>query len=205
MFQMANSLTGAIAEGTDHSLANYLLRCSKSFGYVSHMRDDASHSPLRMRESNVAFYQKRLKESKQELEKMKQTSLEEVSKEIQEIQDNFKRHQKELNQRKNEIKVRYEEMISKIKTWTPPSAAHEKLKNYAISQLEQNMKFDCHISKYEESESPVTPEEFKSNRIDFLQRQIIQYTSDIEEEKKFVNEANQWISQLKESLEKIQE
>jgi hypothetical protein len=103
--------------------------------------------------------------------------------------------------RMNTLRERYTEMRGKIKDWSIPSERHIRLREFMLEQIDASIAHDCDHTNFDTPAKPLLP-------IEWLERQKIDVLNNIEyHNKKSVaeiqttTERNQWIDQLRASLQ----
>jgi len=92
----------------------------------------------------------------------------------------------EFVKKNNLVRKRYEDMLSKVRKWKPPTPDHVDLKKFMIQQLEDSIEFDCFIP---EMPQRLSGEEYK-------EQQIKKALDDIDYHEK--NMLKKWIGYAKE-------
>lgn len=200
---MPSGITAPIANGEMTSGKEFLLRCSRQFGALVHMRDDSLDDEIKLQEVSTGYHDNSIAQAREALHALKNLTLAEAAVAIeQEYQSELKRHKERLDS-KAELKNRYIEMMEKIQDWEPPTPEHENLKEFAMRQLNEGIDWDCD-TKYEQEPVRMDPQ-------DWIDRQIERYEHDIkwnkeqkEKEIERVKENNEWVLTLVDSLKELQ-
>lgn len=198
---MATGYTACLAEN-NVSFEEFVWQCARAFGPFIHMRDDGLSSEIRMPDPRDEYYTERLQEAREELEKYTKMTLQEAHiLNNKSYNDNRKRIQDALKGER-ELKIKYSNMLDKVKAWTPPSSDHENLKKFMIEQIETSIKHDCDESYYlKELELPQISDKkwLETQRQDA--RDDIDYASKhIEESNLHYKEKIAWITALQSSV-----
>lgn len=200
---MPTGYTAPIYDGEkDFTFEKFVMRCARSRGALLEMRGE----PL---------------DAKIDFDKLFQPSdyhkraLERAEKEYQDFLDNppteeeLGKQYDERDRKDNEwylmevdrrgvIRVRYEQMLQKVKQWMPPTDEHCSLKDFMIEQLESSMNYDCdvhppiHGSREEHIKFYSSP--------DYLLREIEHHREEYEKEVEYCNKKKQWVIDLINSL-----
>jgi flagellar capping protein FliD len=196
---MATGYTSEIKNGI--SFEHFVLRCAKAIGYLIDMRDDPIGKKIvdeiKIDESYEADYLS----SKERYEKIKNLTTEEIEKEIKKAKKEHDKYAKTLAKNNDSLKKKYEEMLSKVRNWKPPTKEHVALKDFMISQIEESIEFDCSSYYHQSSEyvSP-TPAQWLNEAIDKAKNNITYYKERLDEEIECIKKRNEWVKKLKESL-----
>lgn len=197
---MPSGITAPIYEGQETTFEQFMLRCARHFGALMFMREEPMDAPI----PNEILPEPRYKEqleiaiqkyndfllnppTDEELEKMYQTAYEQAEKE----------HSEHI-QKKRQMEGRYREMLEKVYDWTPPTREHEELKDFAVQQLLDSIRFDCRVREFyfPEKKDWINRERNK----DILEKEINVCKRRYEENLKSAKEKTEWIQSLKASL-----
>jgi len=190
--------TADICEGKDVSFRDFALSCARAFGACIHQRgDNVNDKPkLREKDNNDNYHIKKINEAKKWVKPTKAEFDAYVVKQTA--------YYNEQIDKKNKLKVRYENMLNQAKNWTPPTNEHKRLKEFMIEQLTQSMDFDCSFD-YDEREleklKNYTYKEYVKDTRDYNKRDIEYHTEQLKKENDRDDMANQWITDLYKSLE----
>ena len=195
---MPTGYTSDVKDGKINDFKTFALRCARAFGALVEMRDDSLDASIR--ENKISpYYEENLIRSKQEYNNVVHWSFENA---LLAQQDEIRQQEKEQSEIRNKMfltRQRYNEMLSKVKEWDPPTSEHFGLKNFMINQLEESIKSDCDPSIYE-IETFLSPEEYKHNKLQRIYSDIVYYENKKKEEEERVTERNKWIKDLIGSL-----
>jgi polyhydroxyalkanoate synthesis regulator phasin len=198
---MPSGYTSPIYEGKNISAKEYILRCARAFGATIMMRDESLDAEIPVFEPDT-YHLEQVEELKKELQKYKEMTLEEAQKIIdEEYEVTIKRNKKAIKE-KNELKQRYMKILNEVKAWNPPTEEHMNLKKFAIEQLEQSIEWDCDTT-YLTTPEKETPEKWLKGKIAKIEWDIEYHTRKWNEEVERTRERNEWIKQLKDSLESL--
>lgn len=145
---MPTGYTASINENKGTTFAEFVWHCSRNFGAMYHLRDDASGVPTLAQAmsdaSSTSWHASKLEEAQAHLQAVLNMTPE--SMDAQRVADcdkaweSFRRRVSE----KNLLRERYQAMLNQVKAWTPPTADHDNLRKFMIEQLEESMRFDCY-------------------------------------------------------------
>ena len=199
---MPTGLTSKIYEGKDITFKEFALLCARQFGALIHMRDEPLDAPIVKREPD-SFYSDKLRNLYAELENFHNNppTPESLAIKWEREVKRLKAEDARYNKKKRELKQRYENMLELVKNWPPPTAEHQKLKSFMISQLETSIQSDCNEwdsvsrfpSKEQYVEDNITPRR--------IEKDIVYYQDKRNSELLHIEQCNKWIDQLVESLE----
>lgn len=185
------------------SFEDFVLGCARAFGACVMQRDDpASDKPKLREESN--YYSERLAELKSELAKLEAMTLSGQIEYGNALRDeDLTSYAKQISD-KNTLRVKYDDMLLKVRMWHPPTNEHIELKNFMIKQLQDSIDFDCNTKYVEEELEKAlswSPMDYYNDRVDRLKSwNIPHFTEQLKKEQERVNGANDWILKLYDSL-----
>lgn len=197
---MPTGYADAIKDGI--SFENYALNCSKAFGACVTMRDDPMDTPIPKRFEPSNYHIEELEEAKKELLELASKSDDEILVEIEEGHEKSLSCAKKRAKESQDLRQKYEKMLTRVKNWQPPTSDHVNFKNFMISQIEDRIKFDCSENFYAENLGKKKPtiEEYKSKKITQLNEDIIYHQKEHNEEVERVESRNKWLDDLRQSL-----
>ena len=200
---MATGYTSGVQSGEITELKDYILRCSRNFGALVHMRDDNINIDIKHREIND-YYLRKLNETNEEFEKFKKLSDDEIQEIIdKDYEERLKRREENLRNFA-EGKQRYLDMLEKVEAWKSPTREHNKLKVFAMEQLSDSLAFDYGDNVKEiYLKEPVKfkIEEYRECSIKGFLKDIEYYSKQYREEIERVSKINKWIDDLINSFE----
>lgn len=196
---MPTGYTCKVQDGSVVELKDYILDCARQFGALVHMREDGKYAEIRYREVSD-YHLKELNKAYARLEEVKKMTDEEVQNKIdQDYKDNIESMDRILKNKKDSEK-KYSAMIDKVYGWEPPTENHKDLKEFAIKQLQDSLKWDCDCTYLEQKIRKETVSEYREGMIKYCLRDIEYHSSSYKKELESVEEANKWIDDLINSL-----
>jgi len=198
---MATGYTKDVASGKVTDFKEYALLCARNFGACITMRDDPLSSEIPEFEVNP-YCQRAVDSSVKALADFVLMSAGDREKMYrEETVENLERTQTRIHEIKTEL-GRYEEMLDKALQYEPPTPEHEKYAEFLVEQLRTSIKWDCDLSYYEDQKTP-SFSEWKTLKLESLSSSVNYAVKGLAEEKERVISRNDWVSQLKKSLEKF--
>ena len=195
---MPSGYTSDIADGKDVSFNDFALKCARAFGACIEQRDDnANDKPKLIERNNEDNYHL------EELEKAKMWKSP-TKEEFDDYVTKQSAYYNEQIDKRNKLKIRYQQMLDKANAWNPPTKGHTGLKQFMIDQLSESLKNDCKPDYYESELSKIesyTYEDVVSDMRDSNKRDIEYHTEQLKKDNKRVEGCNEWISALYKSLE----
>ena len=199
---MPSGYTHKIYDGSNTDPRDYVLRAARGLGFLIHMRDDSMDAPLRKRSAD-SYTEKRLEEYTAKLNWAKTATDEElIEKQNQEIEE--AREQARKSERINrERELRYNEVLSRLREWTPTTQGGKRTREFAIEHLLESIKFDTghDVWRCVPYHQPVG--EYRAARISEYARLCDSCVEQAERERKNKEESDAWIDGLLEDLETL--
>ena len=196
---MPTGITSDIANGKTVSVNDFILECARQFGGLMHMRDAPPRTPIKLREWDKDYYDRRLDTATEELNRFSKMSPEEAQRLVDEHhKEELERYRTKLKD-KAELEKKYMKMMRQVAAWEPPTEEHHKLKEFAINQLKESVKWDCSTS-YMTEPKKLSAAEYIEMKISSAKRDIEIITKSRQDEKKRVDDNNKWVTDLLDSL-----
>jgi chromosome segregation ATPase len=186
----------------DQSFQQFTMSCARAFGALISMRDDDMDASIPEQLEGSSYYQRRIAETKAQIAKLAAISDQQKL----EYGKRCKADQLATLQRSLEA-VRIETakcraMLEQVEAWEPPSKDHQELKSFMIKQLNEShagTEDDYYVRALAETEAK--PElQFLDEEINALLHNIEYYTEDQKEEEKRLEDCNEWLRLLRDSL-----
>ena len=195
---MPTGYTHNIPEGI--TLRQFMLQCVRAMGVLITMRDDPSDAPIPKDFEPDDYHLRGIQKAEAELARLKAMSPGEI--EIACAKDNTKRIQEwESDQARCDlIRASYENMLSGVTTWAPPTSEHENFKKFMTEQITDSIKHDCNTSYYQKRAVGETPEEWRMDRLESAEDDINRHQKMWAEEKSRTAERNAWLKAFWNSL-----
>jgi hypothetical protein len=199
---MPTGYTWGVSNGSITSEKEYILQCARAFGATIMMRDEPLSTPIPDEFPLSSYHSEKLNQLNVELEEVNKLSDAEIEERIElENWNAIESNKRYRNENEVENK-RYEDMLIKVNEWNPPTEEHVSLKKFCIDQIIESTKWQTDLDKFYPLEIPkLNPEEWKINRIERINKDILYHTRHHEEEVARTKNRNVWIQQLRESLE----
>lgn len=200
---MPTGYTAILQDKQDISFADFAKRCARAFGACIMQRDDPFDAPMLLDEQPSDYHINKLEDAESELaacrertdsdwERLRFSELERLESESRE---SAKKHQA--------IEASYRRMLALVRDWQPPTKDHEELKKFMIQQITDSIKFDCGSTYYQEAFEALaktTVQEFASQSKEKAMKDVVYHRKSLAEERKRVDDRNEWKRQLLASL-----
>lgn len=208
---MPSALTYDIYENENNSAKDYLIRCSKSFGALMHMRDlDLGlDAPPRLYHLDLTSYDRDIEEAKKKIEYYKNMSIEDVEQQIEQDYQYMQQRKETYNEEDIKIVERYDKVLKEVQAWEVPESL-SSLKEYAVNHLLEQINYQTGVlsrrNERKEEEVPgqmIHHEVWRSERIEWAEDELKRAEESKERAIKKVEEKNAWITDLLNALESV--
>ena len=200
---MPTGYTSGIIDGDITTFEQFATQCTRAFGATIHMRDDSLDVPYEPRTPSE-YYTSSLQSRKEELERIKAISDEEIIQELQSSwKENLEYHEKGLERDKANLE-KLNSILASAKAWVPPTEDHEGLRDFMIEQIESTIKVDgdpsYHVNKIvqikQEMKDGIDPKVYREERIKEIKDKISYY--EVEHQKELVRckQSNDWMEKF---------
>ena len=196
---MPTGYTNKIANGI--SFEEFTMNCARAFGALVTMRDESSSVPIPDKFEVSDYHEKQIKENEEELARIIAMSFDER------IAGAEKQYRKQMDAKEesirkaNELRQQYNDMLTKVALWIPPTPDHQELKNFMEQQIAVSIKSDCDTSYYEEKDIQLlSGAEWRKTKIERLKKDIEYHKKEHEHEFVRVDGRNKWVQKLRGSL-----
>lgn len=197
---MPTGYTSFIEEGKVKTGKEFIKLCARNFGAYIDARDLPLSEKVPDKYEPDNYYTKCLQEAIDELTMLQNMSEDEYCKECTDEYGRKIYETKVLIEKEKIKNANYKKILNEVHMWNPPTEEHERLKTFAIEQI--NISMDNNIQYYEEilATEMQSPEEWYKEKLKNKKRDIQYYTNKLIEEKERIDKRNKWIKQLNESL-----
>ena len=194
---MPTGYTLDLYDGKDLTFEEFVLKCARAFGALIGMRDKSIVAPIPERFEPSDYHLKELEKTKKRLKEIKEWNEDKAKQEAERAYQEALKKREEFIKKNKLIRKRYEDMLSKVREWKPPTPDHVDLKKFMIQQLEDSIAFDCFIP---EMPQRLSGEEYKEQQIKKALNDIDYHEKEYAKEVNRVYERNKWLLLLRESL-----
>ena len=194
---MPTGYTLDLFDGKDVTFEEFVLKCARAFGALIDMRDEPMDAPIPERLEPSDHHLKELEKAKRRLKEIRKWNEEKAEQEAERAYREALKEREEFIKKNKLIRKRYEDMLSKVQKWKPPTIEHVNLKQFMIQQLVESIEYDCFIP---EMPQRLSGEEYKEQQIKKALSDIDYHEREYAEEVNRVYERNKWLLSLRESL-----
>lgn len=195
---MPTGYTYGVQKGEITTLEDFAKTCARAFLWHARDSEEKDLRKLVDNEGTLEYYQKELKEAEDELSELE--GLDDASWRLKwdAAMAAEQARLEKYNVQKVAERLRYIEMLDKVKDWVPPSDKHTEMKSFMIDQLESSLKFDCEGAY--QAFKPTPFQEWKKYELDGARRDVIKYHNEVQKHSSRRQEFIDWVDQLLESV-----
>lgn len=206
---MPTGYASYINDGKITNGADFLKLCTRAFGVAIELKDEDLSVQTPINFEPDPYYKEQYEKAVKKRNKYRKMTLDEAREEFidQSIENinSTKSHLKNLIGEND----KYRAIRNEIMQWIPPTSDHEKLKEYAINQLDISMNSADTIKYYKEesdkmiddNEKAVT--EYLDRKRKMTEGNVVRSYKKWQENIKETEEKNLWMKQFLDSLETI--
>jgi len=192
--------TGYTAEIGEKNITfkQFAMRVMGAFVYDLRENSDISERP---RELTVGMYHTdELTKAEERLKKVERMHINSAKVEAEKEYTEKVKSNKEFQDKNDELKRRYLNILKQVKAWKPPTEKHLNYKQYMIEQLMITIDGDCYILDPPEK---LSGQQWKAKEIKDAKWHINYHTEEYKKECERVAGRNKWVNELCDSLERI--
>ena len=206
---MPTGYTSYIYDGKITNGADFLKLCTRAFGIAVDIKDENLSVATPNHFEPDPFYEEMYKKAVSKRNKYKRMTIDEARQEFVEKEIKSLNFSKEYLSKMTEENDRDESVRIEVKKWIPPTSKHEKLKEFALNQLNISMNSKDSIDffrtgadkKIDDSEENIINYLYEMQEI--CEREVIRSYKKWQENIKETEEKNLWMKQFLDSLETI--
>jgi len=140
---MSTGYTAPIYDGEDIDFVAFAMRCSRAFGMLISMRDDAPDAEIPDPFEPSSYHAERLAEAEARRKKLLVVTDEQAAILANEAYKAALTRYRESASESANARRRYELMLSEVNAWQPPTPDHENMKTFMRDQITESIMFDC--------------------------------------------------------------
>lgn len=192
---MSTGYTSYIYDGKITNGANFLKLCTRAFGIAVDIKDENLSVVTPNHFEPDPFYEEMYKKAVSKRNKYKRMTIDEARQEFVEKEIKSLNSSKEYLSKMIEENDRYRSVRIEVKKWIPPTSKHEKLKEFALNQLNISMNSKDSLEFFRTG---------SDKKIDDSEENIINYLYEMQEtcEKEVIRSYKKWQENIKETEEK---
>jgi hypothetical protein len=195
---MPTGYTAAIADGI--TFEQYAMQCARAFGALVMMRDEPSDAPIPEEFAPSSYHDKAIAEERERIAKLNAMSQEQAERAAAVAWDAAETSRLASLQNIRALRAKYDAMLTKVGSWTPPTPDHAELHKFMREQIEQSIDFDCGEKYYS------TPTERKNGSVWLAEqlreasRSLAYHMEEAHKERERAASRTAWVCALKQSL-----
>ena len=136
---MPTGYTSYIYDGKITNGSDFLKLCTRAFGIAVDIKDENLSVVTPNHFEPDPFYEEMYKKAVSKRNRYKRMTVDEARQEFVEKEIKSLNFSKEYLSKMTEENDRYESVRIEVKKWIPPTSKHEKLKEFALNQLNVSM------------------------------------------------------------------
>lgn len=196
--------TEPVMNGKMTSAKDYILRCAREIDYLSFMRDEPENTPIPETRPEDTYYKDLYDKAKKELSELLAMDENDIHRESEKWRQDKIKTKKEFCEMIALENSRLTEMTKKLDAWQPKHESINNLRYFAIEQLGISRENTGDIEKDIEKIRNITDNEWYENQLNRLNRDIPYWRDQITRKSMSVAVTNQWLKELRESLEGLE-
>lgn len=194
---MPTGYTAAIKDGI--SFQQFTYDCARAFGALIMMRDEPSDAPIPDKFEPSNYHSKELLIAKEEKDRIESLSKDEREIESKKYNDEKMESWEKRKAEKEELGVKYKNMLAKAIQWQAPTPDHEGLKEFMIKQIKESIDWDCSM-KHDLKPEILNAFAWYKMKIKKLDWKIKYHIENNESEIKRSEDRTKWVTDLKQSF-----
>jgi len=198
---MPTGYTSFLADDLEATLADFAWRCARAMGACIAQRDEPTDKPPRLTTPSDS-YSDGVASKEQELAEVTAMTASEAELASQKeyskrIADNAKAVLK-----REKLRSTYERLLAEVRSWEPPTADHQGLKEFMEEQLVSSIEFDCDTEYYRRPIEKLDGKTWKAQRAASLRYELDRMVHLRDDDTERTQKRNAWIKALANSLGK---
>lgn len=197
---MPTGYTSAIKDGI--TFETFALQCARAFGALVMMRDDRLDAPIPDEFKPSDYYSNRIHEIANEITKVHgMTEAEAEVASNAECEARCERARDHIAEA-TILQRKYEEMLQRVREWSPPTEEHTGLKDFMIQQILDSIKFDCSTDYFEDlrTAEPLPGIRWRKEKLATLHKEAGHMEEENRKEIARCKERTTWVKDLQASL-----
>jgi len=197
---MPTGYTAPVLDGEMYQAREFVKNCARAFGAFIHQRDDSSGPAVEPSVDDL-YSMKALAEARAELDVLLTWTPERIKSEHARYVDRTKRGNSKAVRKYNEEKARLEFMLKQLKDWTPNEQA-QPVKDFAITQIEETIDFDCGHGPYTQ-DIEEDSEAWYNDKLAFATDQVTYYEARFKEDMERAMDRKAYARAVLDSIDQI--
>mgnify|MGYP003442462256 CR=1 FL=1 len=139
---MPTGYTADLHAGEPQTFPQFALACARNFGALILMRDDPPDAEIPDRFEPSTYYAEALEEAKARYDQLQAMTVEQADQAAAEAHAEAFKSWADSKAKAEAVVARYQAMRAEVEAWEPPTAEHQGLKEFMLSQLDESIRFD---------------------------------------------------------------
>jgi hypothetical protein len=195
---MPTGYTAAIKDGI--TFQQYALGCARAFGALLDMRDSPINAPIPEQFEPGTYHTEALAKAEARLTQLlEHTSAEDAEREATVDYEEALASNRTWIEKSDALQAQYEAMLVEVDRYRPPTLEHVGFKEFMQDQIRKSIKGDCGTDWLTEPVQ-LSGSQWLGREIAAADSAVAYHTRYDQEEIKRVEQQNQWIAALRESL-----
>jgi hypothetical protein len=160
------------------------------------MRDQPlDQMPPERFDPHTEYYRERLATTKAEIERLRSLDAGQIEAEAEADYQQAVARVTESNAKSDDLRIRYQSMLDRVKAWAPPTDQHAGLRDFMLQQLTESLNFDCGLL-----DMPERSINWIGERLVDLTRDVVSMEHHLADEIRRTDERNKWLADLRTSV-----
>jgi len=201
--QMPTGYTAAIADGID--FPTFAMDCARAFGACVTLLDEpggGNKIPESFEPDN--YYRDRIDRINAQIGQLRLMSSAEADRRAEQEWKEEEARRIERLQEKADLRAKYEAMLAKVESWTPPTSEHVGLGQFMIDQINESIRFDCSTSHLDAPVERLSGETWLADQLKRCESDLQYCEAQNKREIERASERTTWVRALRDSLKQSQ-
>ena len=200
---MPTGYTAGVQDGSIKTFREYAMRCARAFGACITLRDDPMSDEIP--EFRVAdYYVESVQQAKEKFLEWQLMDAADRRAAYEKAKQENDKYVSESVARCRTERERYNAMLEKAKQFVPPTPDHREFATFMQTQLTDSIQWDCSTDYYETRAAFPDFETWAVRHDDELRDSLQRRQQSLVEETDRVNSRNEWVRNLREAVERIE-
>ena len=203
---MPTVLTAKIYDGEELTLREFALRCATQFSPAHSYNGDLplDKAPV-LENSSIDYYERRLKEAREELKEVNR--LKEHPEEVERIIEQKTKNIEEENNRRKiryaDMRKRYDAMIANVERFQVPEE-YKYLRDFMLKHLKETKEHDCPEDCFQREVKPISPKVWIAQQLKYIHDTIGYFEEKLVKGKEWYANANKHLQGLYKAIDEYE-
>lgn len=196
---MPTGYTAKVCDG-EQSFEEFVLTCARAMGALIMMRDDPFDAEIPDEFSPVTkWHEEQIDRANARLAELRDMTPRGTRRAMQAERERVRQEREEHAQKTVGVRLRLQDMLSKVESWKPPTSEHVRFKQFMVDQLNETIRFDGTDVDWPPF-PPYDGWDWKKAEVEKAEKDLAYHTTQIAEEIERTKDRNAWVKALRESL-----